>query len=796
MSNFQDVLNRALHLYQTGQIREAIVLFRQLLRNHPADPQLLYLLGTANFQIGYIDLAVEQLKRSIVFDEANPFAHYNLGMVYQVIRNFGEAIISYDKALALNPDLVDAHNNRGNALKDLGRYEESLLSYEKALALKPDYALAYCNRGNVLMELDRLEEALGDFTRALSLNPHFVDAYSNRANVFLKLERLIEALNDSETAIALNPSHAEAYNNRGNALSDLNRLDEALASYDKALALKPDYAEAYSNRGNTLRDFNRLDEALASCDKALALKPDYAKAYINRANTLKDLNRLDEALASYDMALALKPDYAEAYSNRGNTLSDLNRLDEALASYDKALALKPDYEFLEGMRLHFRMKLCQWTDFPEEIEALVKGVQEGKPVMKPFELLGLLDSPELLLKASQRYADVKFKKQVTLGPILKRAPDGKICIGYYSADFRNHAVSYLMAELFELHDKSRFEILGFSFGPNVNDEMHQRVSESFDQFIDVRKMSDKEVSKLSRELGVDIAIDLTGYTKDSRPGIFAERAAPVQVSYLGYIGSMGADYIDYIIADKMVVPIEQRMNYSEKIVYLPHSYQVNDSKRKISDKQFTKKALGLPEEGFVFCSFNNNFKILPATFDSWMRILNAVDGSVLWIYVDNPTAAANLRREAENRGVYSKRLVFARKMPLEDHLARYRLADLMLDTLPYNAGTTSSDALWVGLPVLTCMGKLFVSRMAASLLDALDLPELITTSQEEYEAKAIELASHPDKLRDIKDKIGRNRKTTPLFDTKLFTRHIESAYEAMYDRYLGELPPDVIEVTK
>ena len=728
MSNFQDLLNRALHFYQTGQIREAIVLFRQLLRNHPANPQLLYLLGTANFQIGYTDLAVEQLKRSIVFDEANPFAHYNLGMVYQVIRNFGEAIISYDKALALNPDFVDAHNNRGNVLKDLGRYEESLLSYEKALALKPDYALAYCNRGNVLMELDRLEEALGDFTRALSLNPHFVDAYSNRANVFLKLERLIEALNDSETAIALNPSHAEAYNNRGNALSDLNRLDEALASYD--------------------------------------------------------------------MALALKPDYAEAYSNRGNTLSDLNRLDEALASYDKALALKPDYEFLAGMRLHFRMKLCQWTDFPEEIEALVKGVQEGKPVMKPFELLGLLDSPELLLKASQRYADVKFKKQVALGPILKRAPDGKICIGYYSADFRNHAVSYLMAELFELHDKSRFEILGFSFGTNVNDEMHQRVSESFDQFIDVRKMSDKEVSKLSRELGVDIAIDLTGYTKDSRPGIFAERAAPVQVSYLGYIGSMGVDYFDYIIADKMVVPIEQQMNYSEKIVYLPHSYQVNDSKRKISDKQFTKKALGLPEEGFVFCSFNNNFKILPATFDSWMRILNAVDGSVLWIYVDNPTAATNLRQEAENRGVDSKRLVFARKMPLEDHLARYRLADLMLDTLPYNAGTTSSDALWVGLPVLTCMGKLFVSRMAASLLSAFDLPELITTSQEEYEAKAIELASHPDKLRDIKDKIGRNRKTTPLFDTKLFTRHIESAYEAMYDRYLGELPPDVIEVTK
>jgi predicted O-linked N-acetylglucosamine transferase (SPINDLY family) len=682
-------------------------------------------------------------------------------MVYQALRNFGEAIVSYDKALALNPDFIDAYNNRGNALKDLGRYEESLLSYEKALALKPDYFLVYSNRGNVLIELDRLEEALEDFTRALSLNPRFVDAYSSRANVFLKLERLIEALNDSETAIALNPSHAEAYNNRGNAFSDLNRLDEALASYDKALALKPDFAEAYNNRGNAL----------------------------------SDLNRLDEALASYDKALELKPDYAKAYNNRGNTLSDLNRLDEALASYDKALALKPDYEFLAGKRLNFRMKLCQWTNFPEEIEALVKGVHEGKPVIQPFELSGLLDSPELLFKASQGYADVKFKKQAALGPILKPAPDGKICIGYYSADFRNHAVSYLMAELFELHDKSRFEILGFSFGPNVNDEMSQRLSESFDRFIDVRKMSDKEVSKLSRELGVDVAVDLTGYTKYSRPGIFAERAAPVQVSYLGYIGSMGVDYIDYIIADKIVVPIEQQLNYSEKIVYLPHSYQVNDSKRKISDRQFTKKEFGLPEKGFIFCSFNSNFKILPATFDGWMRILKVVDSSVLWLFVDNPIAAANLRLEAENRGVDSKRLVFARKMPLEDHLARYCLADLMLDTLPYNAGTTASDALWAGLPVLTCMGKLFVGRMAASLLGAIDLPELITTSQEEYEAKAIELASQPNKLRDIKDKIGRNRQTTPLFDTELFTRHIEAAYEEMYLRYLGELPPDVIEIT-
>ena len=611
-----------------------------------------------------------------------------------------------------------------------------------------------------------------------------------------QLGQFTQAMTAYEQVLSKQPKHFDALHLLGVVAAQTNNPSLAAELIGKAIKINPSSAYAYSNLGTALQELKRLDDALASYNKAIALKPDYAEAFNNRGTALQELKRLDVALASYDKAIALKPDYAEAFYNRGTALQEFNRLDEALASYNKAIALKPDYEFLAGKRLHLRMKLCQWTDFPEEIEALVKGLQEGKSVTQPYELSGLLDSPELLLKASQLYADVKFKKQEALGPILKRAPDGKIRIGYYSADFRNHAVSYLMAELFELHDKSRFEILGFSFGSNANDEMRQRVSKTFDRFIDVRKMSDKEVSKLSRELGVDVAVDLVGYTKDSRTSIFAERAAPVQVSYLGYIGSMGVDYIDYIIADKIVVPIEQQLNYSEKIAYLPNSYQVNDSKRKISDRQYTKKEFGLPEEGFIFCSFNNNFKILPAIFDGWMRILKAVDSSVLWLFVDNHTAAVNLRLEAENRGVDSNRLVFATNMPLEDHLARYRLADLMLDTLPYNAGTTASHALWAGLPVLTCMGKLFVGRMAASLLGAIDLPELITTSLEEYEAKAIELASNPDKLREIKDKIGRNRQTTPLFDTKLFTRHIEAAYVAMYDRYQGELPPDVIEVIK
>lgn len=796
MSHLQDSLNQALHLHRSGRVQEAIDLYRKLLRKHPANAQLLHLLGTANFQMGQVGLAIEQLKRSLVFDNANPFVHYNLGLVYQTQQRMEEALISYDRALGLKPDHVDACNNRGNVLKELGRFDEALLAYEKALTLRPDYAEAHSNRGNILGELNRFGEALESFERALALRPQYADAYTNCSNVFIKLERLNEALVSCEKAIELEPSRPEAYNSRGNALFELRRLDEALASLDKALALKPNYPEAEYNRGLVLHDLKRLNEALASFDKSLALKPDYAEAHNNRGHVLHDLKRLDEALASFDKALALKPNHAKAYYNQGITYEDLKYLDEARASYDKAFALEPNLEFLAGSRLDLSMALCDWTGFSEALEGLVKGIQEAKPVTPPFELLSLLDFPELHLKASRIYADKKFKNKEVPGQFANRTPDTKIRIGYFSADFRNHPLSFLMAGQFELHDRSRFDVYGFSLGPDTNDEIRQRIAAAMDKFIDVHGMSDQEVARLSRELGIDIAVDLGGYTADSRTNVFAERAAPIQVNYMGYPGTMGADFIDYVIADKTVIPTERRSNFVEKVVYLPHTYWVNDSKLRISDKPFTRPELGLPEDGFVFCCFNQNHKILPATFDGWMRILNAVDSSVLWLLKDNPIAVKNLCKEAEKRGVDSNRLVFAKRMQRDEHLARHRYADLLIDTLPYNAHTTASDALWAGLPVLTCMGQSFASRVAASLLYAIDLPELITHTQEEYEAMAIELATHPDRLREIKDKLERNRLTTPLFDTQLFTKHVEAAYEAMYVRYQANLPPDVIEVKR
>ena len=370
--------------------------------------------------------------------------------------------------------------------------------------------------------------------------------------------------------------------------------------------------------------------------------------------------------------------------------------------------------------------------------------------------------------------------------VLRRA---KIRIGYFSADYYDHVVMHLMAELFERHDRSKFELIAFSFGPESNDEMRRRVATSFDEFIDVRNKSDKDVALLSRDLEVDIAVDLMGFTANGRPGIFALRAAPIQVNYLGYSGTMGADYIDYIIADPIVIPEESKQYYCEKIVYLPNSYQVN-SKRSISDKAFTRAELGLPPMGFVFCCFNSNYKITARVLDCWIRILKKVEGSVLWLFESDAKAASNLRQEVLTRGVNPERLIFAKRLPLlGEHLARYRSADLFLDTLPYNAHATASDALWAGLPVLTCLGETFAGRVAASLLNAIDLPELVTTTPEAYEAFAIELATHPDRLKEIKQKLAKNRLTTPLFDTELFTKHIQTAYIAMYERYHAGLAP-------
>jgi predicted O-linked N-acetylglucosamine transferase (SPINDLY family) len=543
----------------------------------------------------------------------------------------------------------------------------------------------------------------------------------------------------------------------------------------------------------SIEKFNKglLEEAERLLFLSLDLLPNRLNTLTNLSAVLMRQEKLEQAHDILTKAIALYPREATLYFYQGHIFSKTKNLTLALSSYHTAMELNAHYEYITGYILHTKMLMCIWEDLGINLKTLVDGINEHKKLSLCFPLLALSDDSNLQLFTSEIWVNDKYPLQIGLGDSHVSLKKNKIRIGYYSSDFNEHPVAYLTAELFELHDRSKFEVIAFSFGSSNYSEFCKRVSSAFCRFIDITKLSDKDVALLSRDIGIDIAIDLTGHTTNERVGIFSYRAAPIQLSYLGYLGTMGAQYYDYLLADKIIIPPQNQQYYCEKIVYLP-SYQVNDSKRKIADKAFTRAELNLPESGFVFCCFNNNYKITPSTFAGWMRILTAVPDSVLFLFADNKWAEENLKIEAENRGVCQTRLVFGARINRSEYLARYRVADLFLDTLPYNAGTTASDALWAGLPVLTCMGESFASRVAASLLNAIELTELITNSQHQYEATAIELATNPTKLKAVKDKLQRNRLTTALFDTKLFTKNIEAAYTEMYKRYQNNSPPEHI----
>jgi predicted O-linked N-acetylglucosamine transferase (SPINDLY family) len=547
-----------------------------------------------------------------------------------------------------------------------------------------------------------------------------------------------------------------AHNNLGIALLELGKLEEASVGFRRAIELKPDFAEAHANLGDALRISERFEEGAPS-----------------RAQCL------EEATISYRRAIELKPGFAEAYGNLGDALSKLGRLDEAAASFRHARELKPDYGQALAQYVFMQRTMCDWRDTASVQEAFAAAARSDEKGALAFVFLAVADDPVLQLQMARH--DSRTLGNASL-PALWRGQKynhPKIRLAYLSSDFHEHATAYLMAELFERHDRSRFELYAISFGRNDASAMYRRLTKAFDRFIDVSHLSDYDAAKQIRSAEIDIAVDLKGHTKDARPRILGHRPAPIQVNYLGYPGSMGADFIDYVIVDPFVVPADQQPNFTEKLVHLPDCYQVNDSHREIAERTPSHTECGLPERAFVFCCFNHNYKLTPAFFDIWMRLLQRVPGSILWLLGDNQWAIENLRREALTRGIDPGRLIFAPRMQLADHLARHRLADLFLDTLPVNAHTTASDALWAGLPILTCAGKSLAARVAGSLLYAMGLPELVTRNLEEYEETALRLAMQPRALKSVKEKLEQNRATTPLFNTDRYRCHIEAAYAKM-----------------
>ena len=602
-------------------------------------------------------------------------------------------------------------------------------------------------------------------------------------------------------AIQVRPEYAEAFNNLGVAYRELREGQRALECYTRALQLKPDYAVCFNNLGNLLLSMGRPADAVTCLKRAIELQPGIAAAYTNLGAALQDLRRLNEAEECLRAALQLNPDDAATLQSLGNVVRDGGDTTEAINCYRRALELNPNGLSALGQLIHQLQHQCAWDELPQLTDRAIQAVmsEPRSPTDSPLAPFAFLTMPIATSSQQQqqcaaRWAAYASRTAIPIQPwwtatVPTGTPladsevpreDSRIRIGYLSADFRAHPVAELIVELFEVHDHSRFEVIAYSYGPDDGSAMRSRMMAAFDTFVDLREMPLAEsIQRISADR-IDILVDLTGFTQHARTELLASRAAPVQVNYLGYPGTLGANFVDYILVDQFIVPPDRQVYYNESLVQLPGCYQVNDTRREISASVPTRGESGLPEEGFVFCSFNSNYKITSAMFDVWMELLRETPSSVLWLLESNRQSPGNLRREAERRGVDPQRLIFAPRKPLPDHLARHQLADLFLDTFPVNAHTTASDALWAGLPVLTLSGETFVSRVAGSLLTTLGLPELITFHLREYRDRAIHLSRNPQDLAELCLRLAANRRTSPVFDIERSARAIEQAYTTMH----------------
>ena len=607
---------------------------------------------------------------------------------------------------------------------------------------------------------------------------------------FIAMQRgdLAEAERHIGDALRLKPDFPDARFSHGRVLLMLGRLNEALGAFDALTHMRPNLPSAWLFRGIVLVALQRHEEALAVLDRAIALDPNLPEAWSNRGSAETGLGRFEEALASFTRSLALRPNHPGALMRHGNALAALNRFALAVPDYERALAIDPDIPFARGDLVFAKLNCCDWRGLQKEKDLIAAGIAAGKRVVQPGVNLALATSPEMQLQAAQIWAaDVAAGIAPLPSPPVYRHE--KIRVAYLSADFRERVVAHAAAGIFENHNRSRFETIAVAFGGDDGSALRNRLKRSFDRFIDVTRESDRAIADLLRGMEVDIAVDMMGYTTHCRPAILVLRPAPIQVGWLGYPGTTGAAHMDYIIADPIVIPEEHKHSYSEKPVWMPNSYLPYDSERRATQRNWTRAEEGLPERGFVFASFNNVFKFGPETFDIWMRLLLAVEGSVLWL-PNHGAAVPNFKKEAEARGVSADRLVFASYVERpNDHLARLSLADLFLDTLPYGAHTSAADALRAGVPVVTCLGAAFPGRVAASLLTALGLPELIAPSASEYESLALRLARDSGALGASRNSLAAMRESAALFDSAAYAQHLEQAFQTMVRRQLEGLPP-------
>ena len=680
--------------------------------------------------------------------------------------------------------LINLYND-GSMLELVKQSEKNIKFYSN------DYVLWNIN-GAAYKALGITSKALKSFHKVVDLNPCFPDGYNNLGVIYREQGDLDKALEFFSKALKLKPNFAFAYNNSGLIYKDQGKIEKALEAYQKALTINPNYVDPYNNIGIIRGIQGNPKAALESFMKAHILNPNNPETYNNIGSIKLEKLELEEALQIFEKSIALNPDFVMPHFNKGIVYEKLSERKDAIKSFEKALSLKPDFDFARAQKLHQQAHIGDWKGIKHD-SSFIPQLGTLKEIM-PLTLLSLEDAPARHKKRAEILVQNSFSQKPLPFNFKVKEKYKPIRIAYFSSDFKEHAVAYLLARVFEKHDRSMFKVYGYSIKGTKKDSMHARVISAFDEFKDFSDVSDKEAASIAREDGIDIAIDLNGYTANSRTGIFAYRAAPIQINYLGFPGTMGADFIDYIIADKSLIPENSQEFYSEKPIYLPHTYMPTDNTREISTKPITRTEMGLPEDSFVFCCFNNNYKVTSEEFDIWMRILGQVTNSVLWLRKSNEWSEANFIKEAKKRNIDSSRLIFAGKLDMKEHLARHRLADLFLDTFNYNAHTTTCEALWTGLPVVTKMGKGFAARVAGSLLKAIDLNELITETKEDYEALILELATNSKKLSKIKEKLESNRLSKPLFNTELYTRCLENSYFEAYKNYSQGNKPKIINV--
>jgi len=773
------------------QFETAIHYFNQAIELDSQYASAFYERGNTYFDQHQFEAAIASYDQAVAADPQFAPAYLNKGIGQENLGRPELAIQSYEQVIKLDPQEMRAHIYRANALHKLGRHQEAIEGFDQAILIAPQDSGLYSSRGEIHKALRQFEAAIQSFEKAVEISPNFAAAYFNAGNTYFDQGLFAKAIASYDLAVAKDSNHAQAFYNRGIGLQNLGRYEQAIESYDRAIVIKPDYTDAMLNRGNALVSLKRFEDALICYDQVAAARPNDPHPFIKKADAQKEIKQFDAAHENLTKALALDANNAEAYCIQGHVYKEQKQFEAAIAAYDRALEINPNFPYLYDIRLFAKMDLCDWDGIEEQFAELAKRIEQGERLASTFAPLAALDDAHLQKRVNEIWGNHSYPAVLSYPPIGRYPRHAKVRVAFVSADFRNHPVLQLTLNMFESFDKSRFELTGIALGPESEDESTQRVQKAFDRFIWVKDMSDDQVTQMMRDLEIDIAVDLGGYTAYCRAGILARRAAPVQMLYLGYASTMGVPYIDYLIADETIVPNTDRQHFTEKLAYIP-IYQVNDQKP-ISDRVFTRAELGLPEKGTVFCCFNNSYKITPQVFDVWVAILKKVKGSVLWFYEKYPSTSAYLKKEAQKRGLDPDRLVFAKYMnSMEEHLARYQMADLFLDTLPYNAHTTAGDALWAGLPVLTRMGNTFASRVAASLLKSLNLSELITDDVAQYQALAIELGNNPAKLKALKERLAQQRLKSDLFNAKAFARNFESLLLQVYERSLAGDTPEHI----